>query len=70
MYWDVLNIFNKVKEGINKPKCNLASIGVDTWGVDFGVLDKFGQLLSNPFRYRDNRTNGIQLQDLHLKVPT
>lgn len=59
MYWDVLNIFNKVKEGINKPKCNLASIGVDTWGVDFGVLDKFGQLLSNPFRYRDNRTNGI-----------
>lgn len=59
MYWDVLNIFNEIKEGISKPKDKLVSIGVDTWGVDFGLLDKAGQLLSNPFRYRDNRTNGI-----------
>ena len=59
MYWDVLNIFNEIKEGINKPEDELVSVGVDTWGVDFGLLDKFGQLLCNPFRYRDSRTNGI-----------
>ncbi|MEK6265298.1 MAG: rhamnulokinase [Clostridium sp.] len=59
MYWDVLNIYNEIKKGIKKPKENLVSVGVDTWGVDFGVLDKSGQLLCNPLRYRDKRTNGI-----------
>lgn len=59
MYWDVLNIFNEIKSGIKRTKDKLASVGVDTWGVDFGILDKSGQLLCNPLRYRDARTNGI-----------
>lgn len=35
------------------------SIGVDTWGVDFGLLDEYGNLITFPANYRDSRTKGI-----------
>jgi len=59
MHWDILNIYNQIKTGLKIPKYELVSIGVDTWGVDFGLLDRNGQLLGNPYHYRDNRTDGI-----------
>ncbi len=61
MYWDVLRLFHEIKQGIIKAKAygNVHSIGVDTWGVDFGLLDKEGYLLENPVHYRDRRTAGI-----------
>jgi rhamnulokinase len=37
----------------------LAGIGIDTWAVDFGLLDKAGRLLGNPYHYRDRRTDGM-----------
>lgn len=57
MYWDVLRLFHEVKQGIIKAKIagGFDSIGIDTWGVDFGLLDKNGALLENPVHYRDKR---------------
>ena len=61
IYWDILRLFHEVKQGIIKAKNagGFDSIGVDTWGVDFGLIDEFGCLLENPIHYRDRRTNGI-----------
>lgn len=61
MYWDVLRLFHDIKTGLIKSKKigNIKSIGIDTWGVDFGLLDKDGKLLDNPVHYRDGRTEGM-----------
>lgn len=61
LYWDFLRLFFEVKQGIIKAKEDggFESIGVDTWGVDFGLLDKDGKLLENPIHYRDLRTDGL-----------
>ncbi|MDX1357617.1 MAG: rhamnulokinase family protein [Clostridia bacterium] len=63
MYWDVLRLFHELKTGIiecrKKGHGDISSIAVDTWGVDFGLLDKEGRLLENPVHYRDSRTDGM-----------
>lgn len=63
-YWDVLALFHEIKQGIIKAKAygEFSSIGIDTWGVDFGLLDKNGDLLQNPVNYRDRRTEGTAQQ--------
>ena len=50
MYWDVLRLFYNIKQGIVNAKLagGFDSIGIDTWGVDFGLIDEFGCLLENP----------------------
>lgn len=61
--WDFLRLFHEMKNGIlktyNAGHKNLAGMGVDTWGVDFGLLSKKGNLLGNPVHYRDTRTDGM-----------
>lgn len=61
MYWDVLRLFYEIKQGLLKAKKygKINSIGIDTWGVDFGLIDKEGRLLENPVHYRDKRTKGM-----------
>ncbi len=60
LYWDVLRLFHEIKQGLTKAsKKSFISVGIDTWGVDFGLLDKRGKLLGNPVHYRDTRTNGM-----------
>ena len=61
MYWDVLRLFFEIKQGLIKAKkCGkIESIGIDTWGVDFGLIDEEGRLLENPVHYRDARTEGM-----------
>lgn len=61
LYWDVLRLFHEIKQGIVKAKIagGFDSIGIDTWGVDFGLIDKNGRLLENPVHYRDLRTVGL-----------
>lgn len=62
-YWDILRLFHEMKQGILKctksGNKDIAGIGTDTWGVDFGLLDSSGQLLGNPVHYRDNRNEGM-----------
>lgn len=62
-HWDVLRLFFEIKQGINKTvlagHSDIKAIGIDTWGVDFGLFDKNGRLLGNPYHYRDTRTNGM-----------
>ena len=63
MHWDVLRIFAEVKEGLKKATGEagrIESLGVDSWGVDFGLLDRSGSLVSNPYYYRDPRTEGTE----------
>ena len=61
MYWDILRLFFEIKTSITKAvnSGGFDAIGIDTWGVDFGLIDKRGKLLSNPVHYRDSRTEGI-----------
>ncbi len=61
VYWDVLRLYHEIKQGILKAKQygNIDSIGIDTWGVDFGLIDEKGYLLENPVHYRDERNNGM-----------
>jgi len=63
LYWNLLYLFDELKQGLIKASRsghkNLAGIGVDTWGVDFGLVGKRNQILGNPFCYRDLRTKGM-----------
>ena len=62
IHWDVLRLWSEIKSGIAatiKKGSQLDGVGLDTWGVDFALLDKNHSLLSNPFHYRDTRTDGM-----------
>ena len=70
LYWDVLRLFYEIKQGIVKAKIagGFDSIGIDTWGVDFGLIDKNGRLLENTVHYRDKRTSGL-VEESFKSVP-
>jgi len=61
-YWDFLRLWHDICDGIQRAVATFGNtwdgIGVDTWGVDFGLLDDRGQLLGNPVHYRDGRNHG------------
>lgn len=63
LYWDLLAQWTHVTNGMRAAGAaygdRITSVGVDTWGVDFGLLGRNDQLLANPFHYRDARTNGM-----------
>ena len=63
LYWDILRILHEIKQSITKTVQdgdNVTSIGIDTWGVDYALLDKNGRMLASPVHYRDTRTDGVQ----------
>ena len=69
LHWNFLGLWQNIQAGIEQgKKFSPASIAVDTWGVDFGLLDKSGSLIGNPVNYRDARTNGMQ-EKVFEKVP-
>lgn len=61
VYWDVLRLFHEIKQGLLKAKQagGFDSVGIDTWGVDFGLIAKDGKLIENPVHYRDARNFGM-----------
>ena len=64
LYWDLPGLWSRVRQGLAAAGAApggdaIVSVGVDTWGVDFGLLGRNDELLGNPFHYRDSRTNGM-----------
>jgi rhamnulokinase len=72
LFWDILGIFNEIKKGLKeafkKYPNQIVSIGIDTWGVDYGLLDDDGDLLGNPYHYRDQRTDNI-MEEVFRIIP-
>src|SRR5437868_11177931 len=64
--WDFPQIFDEIKKGVREAgkrahelRRPVQSIAVDSWGVDYGLIDADGKLLENPVCYRDERTQGV-----------
>ena len=69
LYWDTLRLFHEICEGIRSAaKIELDGIAVDTWGVDFGLIDGNGELLHNPRHYRDPRTTSVP-EEVFQRIP-
>ena len=71
LYWDILYLYNQIIESINKVKLmdiNIASIGIDTWGVDYVCFSSDGKLLGMPYSYRNSNTKGAP-DRFYLKIP-
>ncbi|MCX7968730.1 MAG: rhamnulokinase [Armatimonadetes bacterium] len=72
IYWDVLRLWTEVKHGlalsVQKYGKQVVSIGVDTWGVDYALLDENDELVGNLYHYRDKRTEGM-FEVAFQKVP-
>jgi sugar (pentulose or hexulose) kinase len=70
LHWNILALWEEIKRGLSlsHKQCGtgLASIGLDTWGVDFGLLDRQGNLIGNPYHYRDSRTDGLVDKSFHI----
>ncbi len=68
VYWDFLNLYENLILGLRKASLlkqfKICSLGIDTWGVDYGWIDNKGRLFSNPIHYRDKRVNTI-IDNLH-----
>jgi rhamnulokinase len=68
LHWDVLRILTEVEEGLARAarEEEIEGVGVDSWGVDFGLLDRGGALISNPYHHRDGRTEGMMEEAFEL----
>nr|WP_296063473.1 rhamnulokinase family protein [uncultured Actinoplanes sp.] len=60
LHWDILALYRGVQEGLRRAG-PVDSIGIDSWAVDYGLLDATGALLGNPIHYRDARTENVQV---------
>lgn len=66
--WDVKKLWLEVQTALAKlPNRELSSIGVDAWGVDYALLAADGEVLHNPYHYRDRRTQGI-MEEVHRRI--
>jgi rhamnulokinase len=72
LHWDVLRLWSECQHSLavaaGEHGQSLTSVGIDTWGVDFGLVDREGTLLGNPYHYRDGRTDGM-LEEAFRRMP-
>lgn len=69
LHWDVPRLWWEMRKALSQlENVELASIGVDAWGVDYALLGERGELLQNPYHYRDSRTAGM-MQEVFRRVP-
>jgi len=71
LYWDILRLYSELKIGLQssiKKYKNITSMGLDTWGADFGFIDRNGKLISNPVHYRDEKRS-IDAESLYKIIP-
>jgi rhamnulokinase len=62
LHWDFLRLFWEVKQGLLKSRqlrLDLQSVAIDSWALDFGLIDRKGELVGNPYHYRDSQTQGM-----------
>ena len=68
--WNFKHLLSEIKTGIGEAAKQAGNkidgIGVDSWGVDFGLIGDDGKLLENPYHYRDSRTNGMMEKAFEL----
>jgi rhamnulokinase len=70
LYWDVLGLYQDILAGLRaagRQAGGLAGLAIDSWGVDYGLLDAHGALGGNPRCYRDERTNRV-VEKVHQQV--
>ncbi|HLI06489.1 MAG TPA: rhamnulokinase family protein [Ktedonobacteraceae bacterium] len=70
-FWNMLNLWDETLAGLRKARTlagTLDSVGVDTWGVDYGLVDASGFPLGLPFQYRDARTDGV-MEQVFARIP-
>ena len=58
LHWDILHLYREMLVGLRSTE-GLDGIGIDSWAVDYGLLDSSGRLIGNPVHYRDARTDGV-----------
>ena len=71
LYWDAPQLWLHVEQALDQAAAGAAryeSIGVDAWGCDYGLLGEHGELVGNPYHYRDARTDGV-MEDVFTRVP-
>jgi rhamnulokinase len=70
LHWDILRLWSEMQAALRLASVagTVSSLGVDTWGVDFGLLNKADRLIGNPYHYRDSRTDRI-LDTVCAQIP-
>ncbi|TVY02236.1 rhamnulokinase [Cohnella terricola] len=71
LHWDILRLYHEIKQGLLKAKhhgIELQSMAIDSWAVDFGFIGKNGELVGNPYHYRDRHTDGA-MESLFAEIP-
>lgn len=68
LQWDILRLWQEMRGTLDAANVRFASVGLDAWGCDFALLGERGNLLENPYHYRDARTDGV-MESVTARVP-